>query len=314
MRVIITAVGPNNWGLADPIVNYITSVGACIAEIQMYDQDGGLFAMLLRLKWPGSASTLVDLRAKMGEIGREHGLSIRTWARDEHDRPPRLALCVSYRQEPPLAVLEAILAGELNATPAVLIGNRPACEALAERFGVDWHMIGDTEGNPDNERMVQLFDRSEVDYIVLARYMRMIPPTTCWKFAGGRIINLHHGLLPSFPGAEPYRDAYAQHMLTFGATAHFIVPELDAGGQIIHQETFSVLPGTPLPEVIRTGQTDHEPRCLVEGLRRVVDHQVELQFHKVVPAARRPQQTRHDEAHATAFARSFLDTQKAVRV
>jgi hypothetical protein len=69
-----------------------------------------------------------------------------------------------------------------------------------------------------------------------------------------------------------------------------------------------------LTEVVRLGQTDHEPRCLVKGLRQVVDHQVELQFHKVVPAARRPQQTRHDEAHATAFARSFLDTQKAVRV
>jgi formyltetrahydrofolate deformylase len=58
-------------------------------------------------------------------------------------------------------------------------------------------MIGDAKGNPDNERMVQLFDEYKVDYIVLARYMRLIPPATCWKFAGGRIINLHHGLLPS---------------------------------------------------------------------------------------------------------------------
>jgi hypothetical protein len=136
--------------------------------------------------------------------------------------------------------------------------------------------------------------------------MRLIPPATCWKFAGGRIINLHHGLLPAFPGANPYRDAYAQHTLTFGATAHFIVPELDAGGQIIHQETFTVRPGTPLQDVVRIGQTDHEPRCLVEGLRRVLDHQVELQFHKVTPVARRARQTRHDEAHATAFAHSCL--------
>jgi predicted amino acid-binding ACT domain protein len=88
MRVIITAVGPNHWGLADPVVKYITSVGACIAEIQMYDHDGSLFAMLLHLKWPATANTLPDLRAKMADIGREHGLSIRTRARDEQDRPP----------------------------------------------------------------------------------------------------------------------------------------------------------------------------------------------------------------------------------
>jgi formyltetrahydrofolate deformylase len=289
MRVIITAVGPDNWGLADPIVHHVTSVGAHIAEIQMYDHDGGgLFAMLLRLKWPGTRNTLADLRAKMAEISRENGLSIRAWARDEHDRPPRLAICVTYRPEPPRAVLEAICDGRLRATPVVLIGNRPACRSLADQFGVDWHMIGDAQGNPDNERLGQLFDHYEVDYIVLARYMRLIPPSTCWKFAGGRVINLHHGLLPAFPGAEPYRDAHGQHMLTYGATVHFIVPELDAGGQIIHQETFTVAPGTPLEAVVRVGQRDHEPRCLVEGLRRVLYREVALHFDKVVPVARQP--------------------------
>jgi formyltetrahydrofolate deformylase len=289
MRVIVTAVGRDNWGLADPIVHYVTSVGAHIAEIQMYERDdGGLFALLLRLKWPGTPATLGDLRDKMAEIGPRSAVSIRVWSRDEHDRPPRLALCTTYRPEPALAVLEAIRAGRLAATPAVVLGNRPACRALAERFGVDWHLIGDAAGNPDNDRLVQLLDRYEVDYVVLARYMRLIPPSVCWKFAGGRIINLHHGLLPAFPGADPYRDAFAQHMLTFGATVHFIVPELDEGGQIIHQETFTVAPGTTREEVVRVGQTEHEPRCLVEGLRRVLDREVELHFHKVVAMARRP--------------------------
>jgi formyltetrahydrofolate deformylase len=302
LRVIITAVGRDNWGLADPIVHYLSSVGAYIAEIQMYNRDDGdLFALLVRLKWPGRAATLTDLRAKIVDIGRQGGVSIRIWARDEYECWPRLAICVTYRQETPVAVLEAIRAGRLRATPVVLIGNRPACQSVADQFGVDWHIIGDAQGRPDNERMVQLIDRYEVDYIVLARYMRLIPPSTCWKFAGGRIINLHHGLLPAFPGAEPYRDAYEQRMLTFGATAHFIVPELDAGGQIIQQETFSVAPGTPLEEIIRVGQTEHEPRCLVEGLRRVLDHEVELHFHKVVPVIGRPEARRIKEASATPF-------------
>jgi formyltetrahydrofolate deformylase len=116
--------------------------------------------------------------------------------------------------------------------------------------------------------------------------MRMIPPTTCWKFAGGRIINLHHGLLPAFPGAQPYQDAFARRMLTYGATVHFIVPELDAGGQIIHQDTFTVSPGTPLAEIVRSGEREHEPRCLVEGLRRILDREVELHFNRVVPVKR----------------------------
>jgi formyltetrahydrofolate deformylase len=135
---------------------------------------------------------------------------------------------------------------------------------------------------PNNERLVELLDEYAVDYLVLARYMRLIPPSVCWKFAGGRIINLHHGLLPAFPGAQPYRDAYGHRMLTYGATIHFIVPELDAGDQIIHQDTFTVAPGTPLAEIQRVGETGHEPACLVEGLRRVLEREVELHFHKVV--------------------------------
>ena len=130
--------------------------------------------------------------------------------------------------------------------------------------------------------MVRVIDRYQADYVVLARYMRVLPPDTCWKFAGGRIINLHHGLLPSFRGLRPYHDAYAARMLTFGATCHFIVPELDAGNQTIHQTTFSVPPGTKLEEVVRIGQQQNEPECLVEGVRRVCEREVQLHFHRVI--------------------------------
>ncbi|MFG0332118.1 MAG: formyltransferase family protein, partial [Maioricimonas sp. JB049] len=204
----------------------------------------------------------------------------------EHSRPPRLAICTTFRPEPALAILRDIRDGRLKADPAVMIGNRNACRGVAEQFGIDFQNIGDDRGNPDNHRMAELFDEYDVDYIVLARYMRILPPRICWEFAGGRIINLHHGLLPSFPGFRPYQDVYTRHMLTYGATIHFIVPELDAGEQIIHQSTFDVLPGTPLEEIIRLGQSDHEPRCLAEGLRRVVDREVELHFHRVVRVSR----------------------------
>jgi formyltetrahydrofolate deformylase len=285
MKVIITAVGPDNRGLADPIVHHVTGSGANIHEIQMYDHDSEqLFAMLLRVEWPGGPKSITELADRMDELGRLKGLSLRTWSRDAERRPPRLALCTTYRPEPALAVLRAIRDGRLAAVPVVVIGNRDSCRGVAEQFKVDWHQIGDAQGRPDNDRLVELFDQYEVDYIVLARYMRILPPATCWKFAGGRIINLHHGLLPAFPGATPYEDAFQHRMLTYGATVHFIVPELDAGNQIIHQSTFTVFPGTPLTEIKRRGETDHEAVALVEGLRRVVDREVELHFHRVVRA------------------------------
>ncbi len=282
MLVVITAVGPDNVGLADPIIHFVTGLGASIAEIQMYDHDEeAIFAMLLRIHL--DASHLGELRQALAEIGQLKKLSIRVWSAELRRDSPRVAICTTYRPEPAMAVLQAMHAGEIAATPAVMIGNRNACQFLAKEFGVDWHSIGNDKGDADDERMIQLLDEYEVDYVLLARYMRVLPASSCWKYAGGRIINLHHGILPSFPGMRPYHDAHAARMLTFGATCHFIVPELDAGNQIIHQETFSVPPGAKLEEIVRMGQEVNEPRCLVEGLRRVVAGEVELHFHKVVP-------------------------------
>src|SRR5580704_12788508 len=130
MQVTITAVGPDNRGLADPIVHYVTSAGANISEIQMYDHDAErVFAMLLRTDWPVDREPIASLRARMNNIGKEKGLSIRTWTRDEHPRPPRLAICVTHRPEPALAVLRAVRDQRLRAVPAVMIGNQATCRA-----------------------------------------------------------------------------------------------------------------------------------------------------------------------------------------
>ena len=281
MQVIITAVGPDNRGLADPIIHHVTGLGANIAEIQMYDHDElSLFAMLLRIELEGSHWS--DLGPALREIGNSRGLSVRVWSPEVRKQRPRLAICTTSRSEPALAVLRAIRDGRIHAEAAVMLGNRPNCRSLAEQFDVDWHHIGDADGAADDERMMTLCDEYEIDYIILARYMRILPAASCWKYAGGRIINLHHGLLPSFPGMRPYHEAFASRMLTFGATCHFIVPELDAGNQIIYQSTFAARHGMKLDEIIQRGQEDNEPHCLVEGVRRVVDREVQLHFHRVV--------------------------------
>jgi formyltetrahydrofolate deformylase len=269
-------------GLADPIIHEVTAQGASIAEIQMYDHDeAALFAMMCRLKIDSASWSSIS--GSMQQIGRDKGLSVRVWTPTPPDRhPARLAICTTYQESTPRVLLDAIADGRLNAQPTVMIGNRQRCAKLAEEFGVPWHHIGDAEGVANEQAMVQLLDRYQVDYIILARYMRVLPPDTCWMFAGGRIINLHHGLLPSFPGFKPYHDAYANRMLTFGATCHFIVPELDAGNQTIYQSTFNVAPGTALEEIIRQGQQSNEPACLLEGVRRVVDLEVKLHFHRVI--------------------------------
>ena len=281
MEVVITALGPDNRGLADPIIHHVTGRGARITEIQMYDHDEEqIFAMLIRMDIdPEEFDPLV---AAMRQIGDHTQLAIRVWSSEKNVDKPRLAVCCTFVEHTPRAVLEAVRDGLVRGEVAVVISNRKKLKTLAEEFGVPFRMIGNEGGSAKDTEMIEVLDEFDIDYVILARYMRILPAQTCWQFAGGRILNLHHGLLPGFPGFRPYHDAHNARMLTFGATCHFIIPELDAGNQTINQRTFSVSPGTPLEEIIAQGESDNEPACLVEGLRRVVNREVCLHFHRVV--------------------------------
>src|SRR6266700_1499583 len=104
MQIVITAVGPDNVRLADPIIHYVTGQGANIAEIQMYDHDEeALFAMLIRIQLP--RPQLTEIRHALAEIGKLKNLGVRVWSPLEHAPRPRLAICVTFRPETPLAIL-----------------------------------------------------------------------------------------------------------------------------------------------------------------------------------------------------------------
>src|SRR5262245_40797755 len=121
--IVITAVGPDNVRLVDPIIHYVTGQGANIAEVQMYDHDEeALFAMLLRIQLP--RPQLTEIRQALAEIGKLKNLGVRVWSPEERAARPRLAICVTYRTETPLAVMRAIRDGQIRAEPAVMIGNR----------------------------------------------------------------------------------------------------------------------------------------------------------------------------------------------
>ena len=274
-------LGPDNAGLADPIIHHVTGRGARIAEIQMYDHDEEqIFAMLCRIDI--DPTEFEPLRDAMQQIGDYTKLAIRVWSSERAAAKPKLAICGTFVEHTPRAVLQAIQDNVINAEAAVMVSNRKKLKPLAEEFGVPYRMIGGEKGRANDDAMIDVLDEFDVDYVVLARYMQILPAKTCWQFAGGRIINLHHGLLPGFPGFRPYHDAYNGRMLTYGATCHFIIPELDAGNQTINQRTFSVDPGTALEKIVAQGESENEPACLVEGVRRVVDREVYLHFHRVV--------------------------------
>ncbi len=120
--------------------------------------------------------------------------------------------------------------GDLNARIRAVISNHEVLADLVEKFGVPFHYLPHDrlERAAHEEAVVKCLGQYELDYVVLAKYMRILSPRFVRTFAH-RIINIHHSFLPAFIGANPYRQAFNRGVKLIGATAHFVTDDLDEG-------------------------------------------------------------------------------------
>ncbi|MCU6378592.1 formyltransferase family protein, partial [Morganella morganii] len=111
----------------------------------------------------------------------------------------------------------------LDVEIAAVIGNHDTLKNLVEQFGIPFHHIsheGLTREQHD-EKMIAQIDQYQPDYVVLAKYMRVLTPAFVQHYPN-QIINIHHSFLPAFIGARPYHQAYERGVKIIGATAHFV--------------------------------------------------------------------------------------------
>jgi formyltetrahydrofolate deformylase len=99
---------------------------------------------------------------------------------------------------------------------------------------------------------LRLLEKHRIDFVVLARFMKILSPNFVWRYRN-KIINIHPSLLPSFPGPQACRQAYEQGVKIAGGTAYFVSMRLDEG-PIIAQGSFQIRPGMTLKEIVERGQ------------------------------------------------------------
>jgi formyltetrahydrofolate deformylase len=114
------------------------------------------------------------------------------------------------------------------------------------------------------QEALRVLEEHEIDFVVLARFMKILSPNFVWRYKN-KIINIHPSLLPSFPGAQAYRQAYERGVKIIGVTAHFVTMHLDEG-PIIAQGSFAVRPDMALKDIVAAGQK-LEARVLVRAVK-----------------------------------------------
>jgi formyltetrahydrofolate deformylase len=166
----------------------------------------------------------------------------------EYNRRQRFAILVTKDTH----CFEALMAAKFKADPALVIGNYPAFAPLVKKFNLPFADVSWADRPRAEATVLGLLEKHEIDFIVLARFMKILSPNFVWRYKN-KIINIHPSLLPSFPGPQAYRQAYEQGVKIAGVTAHFVSMRLDEG-PIIAQGSFHIRPHQALKDIIASGQ------------------------------------------------------------
>lgn len=171
--------------------------------------------------------------------------------------------------------------GELNADIKCIVSNHESLRDIVEKFGLDFRHVphqDKTKEQFESDCLAAIKDFS-VDYLVLAKFMRILSPDFVSRFSS-RIINIHHSFLPAFIGANPYKQAFDRGIKLIGATAHFVTNQLDEG-PIITQQTIKVDHSYSAEDMKVSGR-EIERFVLAQALKHVFDDRVFVTGNKTV--------------------------------
>ena len=170
---------------------------------------------------------------------------------------------------------------ELDANILAVISNYNTLQPLVSKFGIPFHFISHENRTREEheEAILRTLDVYRPEYLVLAKYMRIITPEFVNHFPD-RIVNIHHSFLPAFVGANPYRQAYERGVKIIGATAHFVNNDLDEG-PIIAQDVKSVDHRQTASDMSTLGR-DTEKRVLTSALKLVFNDRVFIHNNRTI--------------------------------
>jgi formyltetrahydrofolate deformylase len=258
----LTLTCPNKPGIVAAVSTYIFQAGGDIEEAQQFDDKASKrFFMRVSFSCPTDVKTL---RSGFLEIAKRFEL---TWELRAVKDLKRVLIMASKLDHCLVDLLYRWRIGELPMIICGIVSNHPR-EVYASIDFADipfYHLPVTAETKPAQEaKLLEIVAQSQVDMVILARYMQILSDDLSTKLSG-RCINVHHSFLPSFKGAKPYHQAHARGIKLIGATAHFVTSDLDEG-PIIEQDVTRVTHGDTPEDLVRKGR-DLERTVLSRALR-----------------------------------------------
>ncbi|WP_420344425.1 formyltetrahydrofolate deformylase [Paenirhodobacter sp.] len=275
---VLTVTCPTTRGIVAAISSYLAEAGCNITDSHQYDDTvTGQFFMRVSFD-PQTGATLDALRAGFGPVAETFGMN---WAFHDAAHKMKVLLMVSNFGHCLNDLLYRWRIGALPIEIVAVISNHLTYQKVVVNHDIPFHHIKVTKENkPEAEaRLMAVVEDTGAELVVLARYMQILSDELCKKMSG-RIINIHHSFLPSFKGANPYKQAYERGVKLIGATAHYVTADLDEG-PIIEQDTVRITHAQSPDDYVSLGR-DVEAQVLSRAIHAHIHHRSFINGNKTV--------------------------------
>lgn len=270
---------PDKKGIVAAVSQFIASHNGFICEADQHsDAESNWFFMRYTVDISDLSCSLNDFYDAFESLAKPYQMSVNHRAVDVL---PRLVIMVSKQSHCLEDLLYRWRCGELPAEIVGVISNHPDLKERTQWYGLPFYHCSITGEDKQQhfDAVSNLLEQLRPDVIALARYMQILPAELCAKYAGS-MINIHHSFLPSFVGAQPYRQAYVKGVKLIGATSHYVTPDLDQG-PIIDQDVTRVSHRQSLDDFVRMGK-DVERMVLTKALIAHLENRVIVHGQKTV--------------------------------
>lgn len=262
------------------VTNFIAQKGGNIVYIDQHvDREQNIFFMRLESEFLSSDFSTDNFKELFKEtLADTFNMKWRIYSLEIK---PKMALFVSKYDHCLYDLLGRYNSGELNLVIPFIISNHLDLKPIADSFKIPFYHIPITKETKQQaeEKQLELLEKHDVNFIVLARYMQLISEKLIAKFPN-KIINIHHSFLPAFVGAKPYHSAYKRGVKIIGATSHYVTQELDAG-PIIEQDVTRVTHAHSIKDLIAKGR-DLEKIVLSNAVKLHANRKVMVYNNKTI--------------------------------
>jgi len=268
----ITVVGKDKEGIVASFTNFAFSKGGNIEKVNQ-NVIKGLFGMYLEVSFSKSID-VKEFDAEIQILAKKEKMDVST----HHETNSQKNIAILVTKEP--LCLQTIIANSksLKGKISVIIGTEKTLEPLAKKAKIPFVAVEEKNQENAEEKIIQICKKYDIDLISLARYMRILSPNFVWRYPN-RIINIHPSLLPAFPGAMAYAQAYERGTKIVGVTSHYVTENLDQG-PIIFQDSFKVDPNDTLEKIKIKGQK-LEADTLLKAMKMHLENKLEVRWRKV---------------------------------